>query len=170
MLLRPRRGPNQDRSLCACSSQDHLGTRMRDLGHPILAGAKNTNSWRTRKADLQRSFPLDILMVLSSAITVAADGERLTCGGFSLGQIIHLGSFEFITNYFSGVSLCPRTGNSGATFMGSTHSGTPSPWWAKIDYSVEEFLTASNAEGGFGLPSPRRHNTGAPPAPIATTP
>jgi hypothetical protein len=45
-------------------------------------------------------------MVPSSTITVAADGERLTCGGFSLGVTVHLGNFEFIANYFSGLSLC----------------------------------------------------------------
>jgi hypothetical protein len=28
----------------------------------------------------------------------------------------------------------------------------------------------STGEGGFGLPSPRRHVTGAPPAPVTTTP
>jgi hypothetical protein len=50
-----------------------------------LIGAKNTNSWHARKGDLQRAFPLDVLMVPSSAIVVAADGERLMCGGFSLG-------------------------------------------------------------------------------------
>jgi hypothetical protein len=27
-----------------------------------LAGAKNTNSWHARKGDLQRAFPLDVLM------------------------------------------------------------------------------------------------------------
>jgi hypothetical protein len=46
-------------------------------------------------------------MVPSSVITSAADGECLTCGGFSLGEPIHLGNFEFITAYFGGLSLCP---------------------------------------------------------------
>jgi hypothetical protein len=27
-----------------CSSQDHLGTGMHDLDHPILAGAENTDT------------------------------------------------------------------------------------------------------------------------------
>jgi hypothetical protein len=66
-------------------------------------------------------------MVPSSTLTVAADGERLTDGGFSLGETIRLGSFEFITDYFSGLSLSPRRGNSGVAFMGSTRSETPSP-------------------------------------------
>ncbi len=88
-----------------------------------LAGAKNTDSWHARKGDLQRAFPLDVLMVPSSVITITADGERLTCGGFSLCKTIRLGNFEFIINYFGGLSLSPSRGNKGATFIGSTHSG-----------------------------------------------
>jgi hypothetical protein len=99
---------------------------MCDLDHPILAGAKYTDSWRTRKGDLQRAFPLDVMMVPSSMITVTADGERLTCGGFSLGVTIHLGSIEFIVDYFGGLSHSPRRGDSDVAFMGPTHSGTPS--------------------------------------------
>jgi hypothetical protein len=51
----------------------------------------------------------------------------LTCGGFSLGETVRLGNFEFITDYFSGLSLSPRIGDTGVTFMGSTHSGTSTP-------------------------------------------
>jgi hypothetical protein len=47
-------------------------------------------------------------MVPSSAITVSADGEHLTCGGFSLGETVHLGSFDFIADYFDGLNLSPR--------------------------------------------------------------
>jgi hypothetical protein len=61
-------------------------------------------------------------------------------------------------------------GNPGVAFIGSTHSGTPSSWQAMIEDSTEEFLTVSSGEGGFGLPSPRRHDTGAPSAPVATAP
>jgi hypothetical protein len=41
----------------------------------------------------------------SSIIAVAANGDCLTCGGFSLDEIVHLGNFEFIIDYFSGLSL-----------------------------------------------------------------
>jgi hypothetical protein len=44
-------------------------------------------------------------MVRSFAITVAANGERLACGGFSLGETVCHGNFEFITDYFGGLSL-----------------------------------------------------------------
>jgi hypothetical protein len=57
------------------------------------------------------AFPLDVLMVPSSMITVVANGERLTCGGFSLGETIHLGSFKFNTDYFGGLSRSPRRGD-----------------------------------------------------------
>jgi hypothetical protein len=109
-------------------------------------------------------------MVPSSAITVATDGECLTCGGFSFGETIHLMNFKFIADYFGGMSLSPRSGDSGVTFMGSTHSETPSPWLAMIEYSVEEFLTVSSEEGGFSLPSPKKCGTRVPPAPVKATP
>jgi hypothetical protein len=54
--------------------------------------------------DLELAFPLDVPMVPSPVITVAADDGCLTCGGFSLSEIICLGSFEFITNYIDGLS------------------------------------------------------------------
>jgi hypothetical protein len=109
-------------------------------------------------------------MVPSSTITVVADGERLTCGGLSLSEIVRLGSFKFISDYFDGLTLSPRRGNLGAAFMGSTHSGTPSPWRTMIEDSTEQFLTTSSSEGGFGLPFNRRHGTGAPSAPVTSTP
>jgi hypothetical protein len=71
-------------------------------------------------------FHLDIPMIPPTAITIAADGERLTYGGFSLDETVHFGCFEFIANYFGGLSLCPMMGDSGATFMVSTHSGAAS--------------------------------------------
>jgi hypothetical protein len=65
-----------------------------------LIGPKNTNTWHGRKWDLQRAFPLDVSMVPSSVLIITANGECLTCGGFSLGETIRHGSFEFITDYF----------------------------------------------------------------------
>jgi hypothetical protein len=38
-----------------------------------------------------------------------------------------------------------------------------------IEDSAQEFLTASGGKGSFGLPCPRRHDTGASPAPTTTT-
>jgi hypothetical protein len=77
----------------------------------FLVGAKNVDSWHARKGNLQRAFPLDILMVPSYAFTITADGERLTCDGFSLGETVRLGNFESFANYFSGLSLSPRRGD-----------------------------------------------------------
>jgi hypothetical protein len=51
---------------------------MHDLNHHVLGGVENTDSWHAKKGDLQRAFPLEILMVLSSVIIVAADDEHLT--------------------------------------------------------------------------------------------
>jgi hypothetical protein len=43
----------------------------------FLAGAKNTESRHARLGHLQCAFPLDILMVPLSIITITANGERL---------------------------------------------------------------------------------------------
>jgi hypothetical protein len=42
-LLPPRRGLNQDKSLCVFSSQDHLKTGMCNVDHPVLTSAENTD-------------------------------------------------------------------------------------------------------------------------------
>jgi hypothetical protein len=76
-----------------------------------LAGAKSTNSWCTRKGDLQRAFPLDVPMVHSPMLAISVGGERRTCGFFFLGETICLGSFEFIADYFGGLSFSPRRNN-----------------------------------------------------------
>jgi hypothetical protein len=80
-------------------------------------------------------------MVPSSTVTIVVDGERLTCGGFSLGKPVRHRNFEFIGDYFGGPSLSPRGGgNSSTAFMGSTHHGASTLWWAKIEDSAEEFI------------------------------
>jgi hypothetical protein len=109
------------------SSQDHLKTGSRNLDHPVLTGVKNTDSWRVSKGDLHPAFSLDILMVPSSVLAVAANGEPLSCGGFSLGETIHFGSLKFITYRFGGLSLSPMGHRSDAIIMGSAHGRPPSP-------------------------------------------
>jgi hypothetical protein len=99
------------------------------LEHVILttlyfAGVENTDSWCVWKGDLQRAFSLDVPMVCSSVITIAVDDECLMCGGFPLGETIPLGSFEFIINYFGGLSLSP----GGATQV--------LPSWAQLDVGL----------------------------------
>jgi hypothetical protein len=54
--------------------------------------------------------------------------------------------------------------------MGSTHGGTPSPRWAIIEDSTEEFLTVPNREGGLRPPLSQEALHGALPSPVATTP
>jgi hypothetical protein len=110
-----------------------------------------------------------IPMVPSSSIAVAVDGEHLACGGFSLGENVHLRNFEFIVDYFSGLSLSSRRADEGTTFVGSTRRGAPTPQWATIGDSTEEFLTASSGEGCFSNPSPIRCSSGASLAPVTTT-
>jgi hypothetical protein len=125
------------------------------LTNLYLASAKNTDSWRARKVDLQRATPLDVPMVPSSSIAITADGKRLACGGFSPNEPVCLRNFEFITDYLGGLSLSPRRGNEDAIIVGSTRSGASTPQRATIEDSTEEFLTASSGEGSFDHPSPR---------------
>jgi hypothetical protein len=87
-----------------------------------------------------------VLMVPSSSITVAADGKRLTCGGFSLGKPVHLRNFEFLAAYFGVLSLSLRRGNEGTIFLGSTHSWASTPQRAMIEDCTEEFLTLLSGE------------------------
>jgi hypothetical protein len=109
-------------------------------------------------------------MVPTLALTVATNGERLSCNVFSIGKTIRFGCLEFIADLFDGQSLSPIGDGSGATVMGSTRSRTPSPLWAMIGDSVEKFHTASDGEGRIDLISPRRHGTGASTAPATTIP
>jgi hypothetical protein len=95
-----------------------------------LAGAKNTDTWHAKKGDLKFAFPLVILMVPSSMLAIAVGGERLSCDGFSLSEIIHFGSFEFITDRFGGQSLSPMGDGSGAIIMGLACGVLPTPLWA----------------------------------------
>jgi hypothetical protein len=46
-------------------------------------------------------------MVPSYALTVFADGECLTCGGFFHGETVHFKSLEFIADLFGGLSSLP---------------------------------------------------------------
>jgi hypothetical protein len=66
-------------------------------------------------------------MVPSSSKAITADGECLACGGFSLSEPVFLENFEFVTDYFGGLSLSPRRSNKGTVFVGSTCSGASTP-------------------------------------------
>jgi hypothetical protein len=65
-------------------------------------------------------------MVPSLALAITADGECLSCGGFSLGKTIRFGSPEFIVDRFNGLSLSPMGNGSDAIVMGLAHGGRPS--------------------------------------------
>jgi hypothetical protein len=140
------------------------------LSNLYLVSAKNIDSWRTGKGDLERAFPLDILMIPSSVPTVAGDGERLLCDLFSLGETFCFRSLEFIAGRFGGLSRSPMGNGSDATIMGSTHGRPSSSLWAMTGDSTKEFHMASDGEGRIDHPSPRRHDTGGFNHPATTIP
>jgi hypothetical protein len=108
-------------------------------------------------------------MVPSSALAVATGGEHLLSDGSSLGETIHFGSLEFITDHFDGLSLSPMGGSSDAIIMGSTRDGPPSSQQTMMGDFIEGSPTTSNGEGRIDLPPPKRQGMGAQPAPATTT-
>jgi hypothetical protein len=113
-------------------------------------------------------FPLDVLMVDSSMLAVTTDSERLTCGGFYLGETICFGSLEFIIDCFGSLSFSRKGSDSCTIFVGTTCSRSPS-LHAMIEDSTNEFYMTSSREGSSGLLPSWRRSMRALPAPITTT-
>jgi hypothetical protein len=65
-------------------------------------------------------------MVSSSVIIITTNSECLTYGGFSLGETVSLGNFEFITDYIGVLSLSPRRGDAGVIRLNSQWGTYPS--------------------------------------------
>jgi hypothetical protein len=80
-----------------CSLQDHLRTGTHNLDHPV--------SYRCKKHGQLVHQKVGFAVCFSSR---CSDGEHLTCSGFSLGETVLLGNFEFITDYFGSMNLSPR--------------------------------------------------------------
>jgi hypothetical protein len=108
-------------------------------------------------------------MIHSSMLVVTTDGERLTCGGFSLDETIHFGSLEFIINCFGSLSFSPKENNSSTIFVETVRNESPS-LCTIIEDSIDEFYMTSSGEGNSGFPISRRCSMGTPPTPITTTP
>jgi hypothetical protein len=90
-------------------------------------------------------------MVHSLTLAVTIDGEHLTCGGFSLGEIVRFRSLEFIADCFNSLSLSPKGSNSSVVFMGTTRSGSPS-LHTILEDSTDEFDMISSTEGSSNYP------------------
>jgi hypothetical protein len=108
-------------------------------------------------------------MIHSSMLVVTTDGERLTCGGFSLDETIRFGSLEFIINCFGSLSFSPKENNSSTIFVETVRNESPS-LCTIIEDSIDEFYMTSSGEGNSGFPISRRCSMGTPPTPITTTP
>jgi hypothetical protein len=63
------------------------------------------------------------MIVPSSAFVPITEGECSPSDVFLLGKTICFGSLEFVADRFSGLSLSPLSGGSGAVVMGVAHGG-----------------------------------------------
>jgi hypothetical protein len=136
-----------------CNLQDHLKIGMRNLGHPVLAGAKNTDSWHARKVDLQRAIPLDVLMITSLKLSFVANDSKSTSVSLSPGETIHFSSPEFTADRLGRLCLSLKERDSSAIFIGMVHNVSPSIHTALED-SFNEDGTTPGAGGSSGSPGP----------------
>jgi hypothetical protein len=108
-------------------------------------------------------------MVSSLKLTFVANGNNTAGVGFTLGEIICLGSLEFTANHFVNQSLSPEGNDSGAIFIGMVHNGSLS-LHAVLEESSNEGNTASGRGGSSKFLGPQGCNVGTPTIPIYTTP
>jgi hypothetical protein len=87
--------------------------------------AKNTDSWRSRKGDLQRAFSPNISMVPSSLFIATTDIKRPPHDVSSLDGTICFGSLEFIADRFGGLSLSPLGDGFGTIAMSPARGEPP---------------------------------------------
>jgi hypothetical protein len=106
-------------------------------------------------------------MVHSPKPTIITDGEHLTDISFTHGETICFGSLEFIANYFSNLSLSDEGKTSDATFVGMSHSGSPS-LHTILEDSIDEGDTASSGGWSSSFPISRECNVVIPNVPITT--
>jgi hypothetical protein len=136
------------------SSQDHLRIGTRDLDHPISCSVKNTDSWCTRKRDLQRAFSLNVLMVRALKLSFIANNNNPTGVGLALGSTIHFTRLEFIADCLRHLSLSPQEWDSSATFVGMVYSRSPT-LGTTLEESSDEDGTTSGVRGSSGSLDPR---------------
>jgi hypothetical protein len=81
-----------------------------DLDHPVICWYRKHRQLACQEGGFAAYFPLDVLIVHSSTLTVAINGECPSCDDFSLGETVRFESLEFITDCFGFLSLSPRGG------------------------------------------------------------
>jgi hypothetical protein len=92
-------------------------------------------------------------MVTSPKLSFVANGNNQTGINLTLGETIHFGSLEFITDHLGCLSLSPNEGDSSTIFIGIVHSGSLSLHTTLEDSSNEGGATSSTG-GSSGSPGP----------------
>jgi hypothetical protein len=167
-LLPPRKGLNQDKSLCASYSCDHLGNGMCDFEHPVICRCRKHRQLARLEGGFAGCFPLDVLMVHLLKPVVVTDGSKLFGIELSWGETIHLRNQKFIINCSDNLSLCIHGKDSCAVFVGVAHSGLPS-LHAILEESTGEDDSTLNEGGSSGFHISWGCNVVTPVVPITTT-
>jgi hypothetical protein len=115
-------------------------------------------------------LPQAIAIVSSSVFIPITEGERSLGDGFPPGETIRFGSLEFIADQFSGLSLSPLGGGSGAVIMVPARSGPSLLQQTMMGSPIEGFPMAPGREGWTDLPFPGRHDAESPPTSKMTIP
>jgi hypothetical protein len=110
-----------------------------------------------------------VSIVHSPKLVITADDKHVIGVSFTLGETIHFWSLEFIIDRFSSLGHSAEGHDSGAVFVGVSHSRSPL-LHTILEDSTGEGDTTSSGEGSFGLPISRECSVVTPNVPITTTP
>jgi hypothetical protein len=135
----------------------------------FLPVQKNTGSWCTRKGNLQRALPLDILMVPSPKFSFVANGNNPIGVGLAPGSTIQFGSLGFTADHLGRLSLSHQERDSSVIFVGMVHNGSRS-LHTTLKESTDEDGSTSGIGGSSGFLGPRGCNVVTLTDPITATP
>jgi hypothetical protein len=109
---------NQDKILVCSCSRDHLGTRNARSCVPYYLPVQKTLTVGAQGRGVCSMLSFEHYDGSFISIRYHHQWQELDCGGFTLGNIVHFGSLEFIVKCFSSLTLSPKGNDSSTIFMG----------------------------------------------------